>query len=130
MMFDGRTDDRDRARMRLKRHLPAPALIAGLIAGAFWCVGPCCCPMEVGPMPPAIGAVSCCGCGTPSGCAPTIRRSDDLAAAPAAPSLPPVALLGHAVAASVPSFRLIPAVVAPPALSRPDLARLAIPLLI
>jgi hypothetical protein len=113
----------------LKRSLPAAALIVGLIAGLAWCAAPCCGSTRSG-APLSIGAVPCCGTDASDHCQASLMRADSIASSPSAPSLPPVAVLGHAVAASVPSFLPIPAVVARPALSRPDLARLAVPLLI
>jgi hypothetical protein len=114
----------------LKRLLPIAVLVLGLVTGLAWCVGPCCGAMGSAASPLSIGSVPCCGSGTPSGCRTTIQRADDLLAAPHAPALPPIAVLGHAVATPANSVLRAEAVTARPSLPRPDLARLDVPLLI
>lgn len=116
--------------MNWKRASFVAALIAGLIAGAVWCAGPCCGSMGASPAPLSIGSVPCCGTETPGRCETSIQRPDDRAAAPAPPSLPPVAALGHAAAAPVASLVSTPISIARPFLPRPDLVRLDVPLLI
>jgi hypothetical protein len=114
----------------LKRLLPAAALIFGLAVGLVWCAGPCCASMGSTDSPLSIGAVPCCGSGTPSGCQTTMQRAANLVTPPHAPLLPPIAVLGHGVAAPPPSMLHAAPIAVPPMTARPDLARLATPLLI
>ena len=116
--------------MRLRSLLPAAALVASLVAGLAWCGEPCCGAMAERPSGLSIGAIPCCGSSTPNPCAVSIQRADDLASAPHAPSLPPVAVLVHGVVTTAPSILPSTAVAAQPNLPRPDLARLDAPLLI
>jgi hypothetical protein len=113
--------------MRLKRSLSAGAVIFGLVAGLAFLGGPCCGAVASESPDTTIGSAPCCG---PGGCEATIQRADDLAAAPSSPSLPSLAVLGHAGTDPIvlPSSRPIATV--RPLLRRPDLARLAVPLLI
>jgi hypothetical protein len=116
--------------MRLRNLLSAAALVASLVAGLAWCAGPCCGAMSERSSGISIGATPCCGGSTPDHCAVSIQRADDLASAPQAPSVPPVALLVHGGATTAPSILPSVAVTARPNLPRPDLARLDAPLLI
>jgi hypothetical protein len=115
--------------MRLNRSLPAAALVFGLVAGLGWCALPCCGSTGSAASPLSIGTVSCCASDTPSTCQATIHRADDVVAPPGAPSLPPIAL-GHGT--PTPTLRILQAsvAIARPTLSRADLARLDVPLLI
>lgn len=62
--------------MRLHKYLLVTLIIAGLATGLVWCVGSCCAATGRLLSTTSIGALSCCGAGTPSGCQPSIQRAD------------------------------------------------------
>jgi hypothetical protein len=78
--------------MRLQKLLPVILVIAGLAIGIAWCAGPCCAGQGAAPSALSIGAVSCCGAGTPSRCQPSIQRADAAAVSSIAAAHSPLVL--------------------------------------